>query len=82
MNLHRQGLSDIRYNLIFMLLAGKPDWFRHLTEQVNYGRATQLKSRSIDEAPEWRYVSQVNTYIKRGQETCAGRLIQSFEVKE
>jgi hypothetical protein len=82
MNLHCQWLSHISYHLIFMLLADEPNWFRQISEQVDYGRATQLKDRSINKPPERRHVTQINAYIKRGEETCAGCLVEAVEVKE
>src|SRR6516225_8089917 len=82
MNLHGQRLSHVRYYLIFVLLAGEPDWLCQFTEQVDDRGATQLKSRPIDEAPERGDVSQINMNIKGAHEAGARGLVQTLDVKE
>ncbi len=65
-----------------MLLAGEPNRFSDIAEEVDYGRAAELKSAGLHQAADGAYIPQVDVYIEAGEKTCPHGLIQTLEIEK
>src|SRR5881628_2476645 len=81
-NFSRQRLAHIGNDLIFVLLAGKPNWFGGVLEQIDHGRAAELKSVSVNKAAERSHIVQVDVYVEPAQEACARGDVQTLKVEK
>ena len=65
-----------------MLLTGETNRFRDIAEEVDYGRAAELKSAGLHQATDGTHVSQIDMYLEASQKACPHGLIQTLKIEK